>query len=603
MCTVTFIPTSGGIYLTSNRDERSGRAPALFPYQADADSSQILFPKDGEAGGSWITLKNSGDAAVLLNGAFVKHNRATSYRRSRGLVFLEIARMADPVLAFRSAILEGIEPFTLVLFTGGHLFECRWDGLNRHIVRLDHNEPRIWSSATLYDEEAAKVRQQLFGRWFKTTAPIDTESILDFHRSVTVRTPEAGTVIDLRSKISTVSITSIRIAAARASIDYVDLQSGRRSKSGVRVANKKLFKPDAPGNYLSGLLRRAAGFLERTYIRLTSWEYWPFMIIYAPGFLYWAWLSWKARSFFFFSTANPSITNAGFLMESKQQIYDLMPEGSYPKTIYCRKRRPVVDIRQSLAEQGLDFPLIAKPDIGQRGMQVSLLRDECDLYLYSARSKVDFLLQEYIAYTQEAGIFYYRYPGEPKGHISGIVGKEMLTIKGDGLSTVETLLRKNDRHVLQLPALRAAYGDFLQQILSCGEERLLVPYGNHSRGAKFLDWSSRTTPALEEKIDGLCRQIPGFYFGRLDIKFESWEELCEGRKFSVIEVNGAGSEPTHIYDPRHSLFFAWKEIFRHWRLLFDISRANARKKGIGPMSTAEGLKMLRDYNRYEKLIS
>jgi hypothetical protein len=588
MCTVTFIPTSGGIYLTSNRDERLGRAPALFPCQAGADGRQLLYPKDGEAGGSWITLKNSGDVAVLLNGAFVKHHRATAYRRSRGLVFLEIARMADPVLAFRSAMLEGIEPFTLVLFTGGHLFECRWDGQKKHMVCLDHNVPRIWSSATLYDEGAANVRQQLFGQWYETTSRIDTESIVDFHRSVAVGAPGDGLVIDLQGRISTVSITSIRIAPARASINYLDLQAGRQYEAGVRVANKK---------------RKGAGFLERTYIRLTSWEYWPFTIIYAPGFLYWAWLSWRARSFFFFSTANPTITNAGFLMESKQQIYDLMPDGSYPTTVYCRKRRPVVDIRQSLAEQGLDFPLIAKPDIGQRGMQVSLLRDECDLYLYSARSKVDFLLQEYIAYPQEAGIFYYRYPGEPKGHISGIVGKEMLTIKGDGFSTVEALLRKNDRHVLQLPALRAAYGDFLQQTLSCGEERLLVPYGNHSRGAKFLDWSYRTTPALEEKIDELCRQVPGFYFGRLDIKFESWEELCEGRKFSVIELNGAGSEPTHMYDPRHSLFFAWKEIFRHWRLLFDISRANARKKGLAPMSTAEGLKMLRDYHRYEKLIS
>ncbi|MDO6431141.1 NRDE family protein [Flavitalea sp. BT771] len=588
MCTVTFIPTTGGIYLTSNRDERSGRAPAVFPCQADADGSQLLFPKDGEAGGSWITLKNSGDVGVLLNGAFVKHHRAMAYRRSRGIVFLEIVRATDPVQAFRAEALEGIEPFTLVLFTRGQLFECRWDGRRKHIVLQGHNVPHIWSSATLYDEEAAKCRQQLFRQWHETASRIDTESILDFHRSVAVSAPGAGLVIDPQGRISTVSITSIRIGAGAGSIHYVDLQTDRRYEAGISVANNKVSR---------------AGFLRRTRIRLTSWEYWPFAVIYAPAFLYWAWLSCKARSFFFFSTANPSITNAGFLMESKQQIYDLMPEGSYPKTVYCPKRRPVIGIRRTLAEQGLDFPLIAKPDIGQRGMQVSLLRDECDLYVYSARSKVDFLLQEYIDYPQEAGIFYYRYPGEPKGRISGIVGKEMLTITGDGVSTVEALLRKNDRHVLQLPALRAVYGDFLQQIPSPGEERLLVPYGNHSRGAKFLDWSDRITPALEERIDELCRQIPGFYFGRLDVKFESWEELCEGRKFSVIELNGAGSEPTHMYDPRHSLFFAWKEIFRHWRLLYDISRANARKKGLAQMSTFEGLKMLRDYNRYEKLIT
>jgi hypothetical protein len=518
---------------------------------------------------------------VLLNGAFVKHSRGTAYRQSRGLVFLEIARTANPVLAFRIATLDGIEPFTLVLFTGGRLFECRWDGRNRYTSRLSHDSAHIWSSATLYDVEAAKARQHQFKEWYSGTLRIDRESILDFHRS-------AG--LQGRDNIATVSITSIHITVPRTSMSYIDLQTGKRYEAGLR----------AP---FTGLLRRVTASLRRFFIRLTAWEYWPFALIYAPVFLYWAWMSWKARSFFFFSTANPSIHNAGFLMESKQQIYDLMPDGSYPKTVYCPKGRPVIAIRQSLAEQGLQFPLIAKPDIGQRGMQVSLLKDECELYFYKARSKVDFLLQEYIAYPYEAGIFYYRHPGQPKGRISGIVGKEMLAVKGDGQSTVEALLRKNDRYLLQLPVLRAAYEDLLQKIPAVGEEQLLVPYGNHSRGAKFLDWSDKVTPALEETIDALCRQVPGFYFGRLDIKFAGWEELCEGRKFSVIELNGAGSEPTHIYDPRHSIFFAWKEIIRHLRLLFDISRANAGREGLAPMSTVEGLKMLRDYSRHEKLIS
>jgi len=343
--------------------------------------------------------------------------------------------------------------------------------------------------------------------------------------------------------------------------------------------------------------------MKRFFIRVAAWEYWPFALLYAPVLLYWGWLSWKARSWFFFSTANPSITNAGFLMESKQQIYGLMPEGSYPKTVYCPKGQPMVHIHRMMQERGLTFPLIAKPDIGQRGMKVSLLRNECELYLYSARSKVDFLLQEYIAYPYEAGIFYYRLPGEPKGKISGIVGKEMLAVVGDGQSTIESLLRKNDRSVLQLPALRKGYGNFLQQVPAAGEEHLLVPYGNHSRGAKFLDWSDRLTPALEETIDAFCRQVPGFYYGRLDIKFASWERLCEGREFSVIELNGAGSEPTHIYDPQHSIFFAWKEIIRHYQLLFDISRANAVMEGLTPMTTGEGLKMLREHARHEKLIS
>jgi hypothetical protein len=581
MCTVTFIPTASGIYVTSNRDERPNRTPALFPCRSGFNGEQLLYPKDGEAGGSWIAVKNrgNGDAAVLLNGAFVKHRRGDGYRQSRGLVFLEITGAADPVLAFETVLLDGIEPFTLILFTGGHLSECRWDGLNRHVARLDHDNPHIWSSATLYSEEVSIARRIRFEEWYDAVPRIDTESILDFHRST-------GRV-NREDKIATVSITSIRITAIRTSMSYIDLQTGRRFEAGLKIAKR----------------RQGTAFLRRFFIRVGAWEYWPFAMIYAPLFLYWAWLSLKARSWFFFSTANPSILNAGFLMESKQQIYDLMPDGSYPKTVYCPKGRPVVAIRQTLSERGLEFPLIAKPDIGQRGMKVSLLRNECELYLYSGQSKVDFLLQEYIAYPNEAGIFYYRFPGESKGRISGIVGKEMLAVVGDGRSTIEALLRKNDRYILQFPALRDRYGSFLQQVPATGEEHLLAPYGNHSRGAKFLDWSDRITPGLEETIDALCRQIPGFYFGRLDIKFVGWEELCEGKNFSVIELNGAGSEPTHIYDPRHSIFFAWKEIARHWRLLFEISRANTRLEGKAPMTAIDGLKMLRDYARYEKLIS
>ena len=582
MCTVTFIPAEDGIYLTSNRDERPGRAPAKFPVRSGSENGQLLYPKDGEAGGSWITLKNTGDAAVLLNGAFVKHRREAGYRLSRGLVFLDISGATDPVLAFRRTVLEGIEPFTLVLFTAGQLFECRWDGRNRHIARLNNNSPHIWSSTTLYDEAAAEARHRSFEEWRHANSRVDEKSILDFHRSTALN-------VDNAAKIATVSITSIRIGARENSMSYTDLRTGSSQESGFALSKAALTKVAMP--------------IQRFFIRLASWEYWPFAILYFPVFFYWAWLSARARSFFFFSTANPSITNAGFLMESKRQIYGLMPDGSYPKTVYCPKGRPVVDIRRSLAERGLEFPLIAKPDIGQRGMQVSLLRDECELYLYSARSKVDFLLQEYIDYPHEAGIFYYRRPGESKGHISGIVGKELLAITGDGHSTVEALLGKDPRHVLQLPALHAAHGGFLKQIPAQGQEHLLVPYGNHSRGAKFLDWSDRLTPALEETIDVLCRQVPGFYFGRLDIKFASWTELCAGQNFSVIELNGAGSEPTHIYDPRHSVFFAWKEIIRHLGLLFDISRANVQRMGLVPMSTAEGLQMLRDYSRHEKLIS
>ncbi|HVZ25798.1 MAG TPA: hypothetical protein VG842_07085, partial [Sediminibacterium sp.] len=142
----------------------------------------------------------------------------------------------------------------------------------------------------------------------------------------------------------------------------------------------------------------------------------------------------------------------------------------------------------------------------------------------------------------------------------------------------------------------------LNQVPGAGENIVLVPFGNHARGAKFLDVSSMADAALEKVINDICTQIPGFYYGRLDIRFASWEELRAGRKFSIIELNGSGSEPTHIYDPSHSIFFAWKEIIRHWGILCRISRENHRRLNLPYLHWRQGVKMLRENSRYVKFL-
>jgi hypothetical protein len=139
-------------------------------------------------------------------------------------------------------------------------------------------------------------------------------------------------------------------------------------------------------------------------------------------------------------------------------------------------------------------------------------------------------------------------------------------------------------------------------VLEKGEEFILVPYGNHIRGAKFIDDSHLIDKELTGFIDTVCIQVDGFYFGRLDIRFNSWEELKRGKSFSIIELNGAGSEPTHIYDPKHSIFFAWKEIIRHLNIMWRISKLNYRPKERPFMTTSAGLKMLRDNSRYIDMI-
>jgi len=338
------------------------------------------------------------------------------------------------------------------------------------------------------------------------------------------------------------------------------------------------------------------------FIRLFNWEYWPFNIVYGPVYLYWLFLCIRARSFFFINASNPSIKNGGFLMESKKEIYDIIPQKYYPATLFFKAGADEDEIVNALCESNFKYPLIGKPDIGGRGRAVEKLETINDVIDYAQKSRADFLLQEYVPYNNEVGIFYYRYPNEDKGHISGIVAKEFLTLVGDGSSTMEELLKKDKRFVLQFSSLQKTYGKKLQTVLLRNEECLLVPYGNHARGAKFIDISNLIDEQLTNTIDKVSKEIPGFYFGRMDIKYDCWQDMRTGQKFSIIEVNGAGSEPTHIYDPKHSIFFAWKEIIRHLNILLKISMYNHKHKKIAYLSFKEGLKMLQENNEYGKLL-
>lgn len=289
-------------------------------------------------------------------------------------------------------------------------------------------------------------------------------------------------------------------------------------------------------------------------------------------------------------------------MESKWSIYNLIPEQYYPQTIFIDKDDNPYNVVR-MVERAFSYPLIAKPDIGMKGLAVKKINNEHELMDYSLLSPVSFLVQEYIPYENEVGIFYYRYPNESKGHISGIVSKEFLQVKGDGVSTVKELLMNDKRHILQLPVLKATYGKQLNKVLETGETFVLVPYGNHVRGAKFVDHSHLIDEELTETIDAICSEVDGFYYGRLDIRYNSWEELKQGKNFSIIEINGAGSEPTHMYDPKHSIFFAWKEITRHWSILARISRMNYNKQRQPYMGWRSGIKMLRESSRYLKLVN
>lgn len=331
-------------------------------------------------------------------------------------------------------------------------------------------------------------------------------------------------------------------------------------------------------------------------IRLRSWEYWPFGILYAPVFLYWLWLSLKARSLLYFTASNPSIENGGMLGESKYKILELLPESIKAKTLLFTPKMSLNVINEALSANNFNYPFICKPDTGERGYMVKKINSAQGLKEYLNKADFPFLVQEYINLPIEMGVFYYRYPNKSEGTVSSIVIKEMLTVYGDGKSTLHELIISNDRAKLQWKSLRKTHFDQLEYVLKPGESMQLVSIGNHCKGTKFLNGNHLINDTLRKTFDRISMQVEGFYFGRYDIRVASNENLYEGR-IKIMELNGAGSEPSHIYQPGFSIWEAYKVVFSHWRVLYEISHLN-HTNGQPYLSLKEGWK---EYQRIRSL--
>ncbi|MEZ0540316.1 hypothetical protein [Fibrella arboris] len=324
-------------------------------------------------------------------------------------------------------------------------------------------------------------------------------------------------------------------------------------------------------------------------IRLRSWEYWPFGVVYVPVFVYWLWLSLKARSLFFFSASNPSIETGGLLGESKSAILDRIGAAYKPKTLRVPLPTHTDHLFAELARLNFRYPLIAKPDVGERGWRVEKIDHWDQLVHYAQSSPGDFLIQAYVDEPLELGVFYYRMPGQTQGVVSSVVQKAFLSIRGNGRDCIEVLIRQNERAVLQWSALCHQYGSRFHEIPAPGEVITLVPIGNHSRGTMFLDANHLITPELTRVFDRISADIDGFYFGRYDLRCRSVADLYAGRHIAILELNGAGAEPAHIYQPGFSLWRAWGVLLHHWWVLYAISRENHRR-GVPYMTGREALR-------------
>lgn len=329
-------------------------------------------------------------------------------------------------------------------------------------------------------------------------------------------------------------------------------------------------------------------------IRLFNWEYWPFWAVQWPLFLYWLWLALRARALFFFSASNPSIPTGGMMGESKFDVLELIPQPFKPTSIRLSPRLNAADVMSKLTEAGLALPVIFKPDMGERGWMVKRINTEADVQQYLTQIKISFIAQELLTLPLEFGVFYWRLPGTERGTVNSITGKEFLSVTGDGRHTLAELIRANPRALLQWDKLMARLGDKMNSIPAAGNLVELVSIGNHCLGTKFINANHLITPQLTDSFDRMSKQINGFYFGRFDLRCASVEDLQAGR-IKIMELNGCGAEPAHIYHPGASLWAAWRTLFRHWHTLYRVSVANHRL-GVPYLSLAEGKKI---YQRFK----
>ena len=320
--------------------------------------------------------------------------------------------------------------------------------------------------------------------------------------------------------------------------------------------------------------------------RWTHWEFWPAWLFYVPVALYYFWLAVRYRSLTLPTAANPGMATGGFVGESKFEILDQLHATS-PYSVAeaflldVATTDRLLSLHRLCREHAVTLPFILKPDVGQRGNGVRLIKSWRDALDYLGEVEAPVVLQRYSNGRHEAGIFYFRFPGKGRGQIFSITEKIFPTIIGDGVHTVEELIRADSRAALIARTYLRRFAHRRSEILSVGEVVKLVETGNHAQGCIFRDGGHLRTDALERVIENISRKVPGFYIGRYDIRYENEEDFKQGRNFQIVELNGASSEATNIYDARNSLISAYRTLFRQWKLVFAIGAAN-RARGCRP---------------------
>ena len=333
--------------------------------------------------------------------------------------------------------------------------------------------------------------------------------------------------------------------------------------------------------------------------QLGALERMPKWLICVPLALQWLWLSLRYRSTTLPSSANPHLTAGGLVGEGKQEYFAGMgPAARAAIACYCvvstHCRPSNAELLQMLHDASLGFPVIAKPDLGLCGHGVRRVNDMQELraYVDAFPENENLLLQEYLPQEGEAGIFYARMPGQMHGRLIGLALRQFPQVRGDGLRSIGALIAADPRAGRLLGSRLHECGLDLHTVPRQGEVLRLSTIGSTRVGGLYLDGAHSITPQLSAAVDAIARDMPSFHFGRFDVRYASLAQLRAGTGFTIMEINGAGSEAIQAWDPSIGLLDGLQMIFSKQRILFSIGHA-MRRAGAKPI----GLLALARLNR------
>lgn len=335
--------------------------------------------------------------------------------------------------------------------------------------------------------------------------------------------------------------------------------------------------------------------------KITNWEAWPFKLLYAPLTLVWGWYMLRSWSVWFFTPSNPKITFGGMDGEPKKEMYDLLPRELYPATFNVLPGQHFESVRSDLAGSGITYPFIVKPEVGCQGILFRKIDKESELMNYHAKIPVEYIVQEMVSYPMEVSVFYIRHPKEAKGRVTGFLHKVPLQVTGNGKDTLEQLIRQHPKAQKRYGEMESKHRDHLGKVLAPGEKYMLSYAANHNRGAHFIDLKAHIDDKLVAIFDKISHNINDFFYGRYDIMCTNVEDLKNGKNFTILEYNGCGAEPNHFYDTGYTLIGAYREILKHWKALYQISKYNSRQ-GIKPWGFRKGINFLGHIKSHFKII-